>query len=546
MTRTTPRTRLGIEALERRDTPSVFDVIANLGDLQFQQVTFQEYGSITFANGIVTATGTNDDDVIRVSTFTPVFTTAFFGLGDQVALGEQLVVTITDAAGNVRPDIDGVPLTRSFNPSSVNFVQANALGGNDRTVNATTKLVVHSGGEGNDTLLGGAGRDILNGGNGNDSILGGAGEDVLSGMAGNDRMSGEAGADLVQGGDGFDIMNGGTGNDTMDGEAGNDWVLGAAGDDDLSGWDGDDIILGGDGNDRLHGQLGNDFLSGGAGRDALYGGAGNDDLEGGSGNDGLFGGSGRDTLSGGSGIDRFLKWVGAGNTTTIADAQSYESISTFKDTTTVQTFNPLGQTLRYQPAAWTEFEIEQIDTGLDFLHTETGNTRLLKRSNGGNMTVLRFGDYIPYNESDGNNDANDHQANLDGPRFSGFNKGDGRIYFNDGTFDAGTTDVARITVHELAHNWDTENGKFGEWKALSGWVEDDTPDANQTLSKDGNWVYANTAEFAREYGKTNPYEDFSTTFEAYFKLKMGLLSYTDLVRLTPKLNFIGLFVTRMS
>src|SRR5262245_7804366 len=329
MTRTTPRARLGVETLERRDTPSVFDLIANLGDLQFQEATFQEYGSITFANGTVTATGTNADDVIRVSTYTPIFTARLIGGLDEVVLREQLVVTITDTAGNVRADADGVPLTRSFNPSSVNFVQANALGGNDRTVNATDKLVVHLGGEGNDTLLGGAGRDILNGGNGNDSILGGAGDDVLSGMAGNDRLSGEAGADLVQGGDGFDILNGGTGNDTC---------LGAAGDDGLSGLDGDDIILGEDGNDRLHGNFGNDFLSGGSGRDDLYGGAGNDDLEGGSGNDGLFGGAGRDTLLGGSGIDRFLKWVGAGNTTTIADAPSYEPIRTFKDTTTVQTF----------------------------------------------------------------------------------------------------------------------------------------------------------------------------------------------------------------
>jgi len=169
------------------------------------------------------------------------------------------------------------------------------------------------------------------------------------------------------------------------------------------------------------------------------------------------------------------------------------------------------------------------------------------------MTVLRFGDYIPYNETDGHNDANDHKANTDGPGFAGFNTGDGRIFFNDGTF-TGPTAVARTTVHEFAHNWDTENGHFSEWKALSGWqprylhVGFVTIDlATQfPLSKDGKWVYSPAAEFAREYGKTNPYEDFTTTFETYYNLKMGLLSYTDLVRLTPKLNFIGLFVTRMS
>jgi hypothetical protein len=367
----------------------------------------------------------------------------------------------------------------------------------------------------------------------------------MNGGAGDDRMSGEAGYDQMFGEDGFDIMNGGDANDTMNGQAGPDWILGGAGDDDLTGGDGNDLLYGEAGNDRLHADAGNDFLSGGLGSDDLYGGAGNDDVEGGSGNDGLFGGAGTDTLGGGTGIDRFLKWVAAGNTTTLADAQSNESVTTFKDTTTVQTFNPLGQTLRYQPAAWTEAEIEQVDGGLDFLHGQTGNTRLLRRSNGGNMTVLRFGDYIPYNETDGTNDANDHKANTDGPGFAGFNTGDGRIFFNDGTF-AGPTAVARTTVHEFAHNWDTENGKFGEWKALSGWVQTSTPNADQTLSRDGHWVYTSTAEFARDYGRTNPYEDFTTTFEAYFDLQTGRLSYTELLRLAPKLNFIGLFVTRMS
>ena len=48
--------------------------------------------------------------------------------------------------------------------------------------------------------------------------------------------------------------------------------------------------------------------------------------------------------------------------------------------------------------------------------------------------MLRFGAYIPYNATDGNNDAKDQIANDNGPRFAGFNKNDGRIYFNQGTF----------------------------------------------------------------------------------------------------------------
>jgi Ca2+-binding RTX toxin-like protein len=545
MTRTTPRTRLGLETLDRRDLPSVFDVAAHLGDLLAPGPTIQQYGSITLAGGTVTATGTYGDDVITVSTWTPVFTARLVGGGDIGAIGDQVVVAITDAYGNVRTDADGAPLRRSFDASEVYTVLADGLGGNDRITNGTDRWSNLAGGDGNDTLIGGSSHDILRGDSGNDSLLGGAGNDLINGGAGDDRMSGEAGYDQMFGEDGFDIMNGGDGNDTMNGQAGPDWILGAAGDDDLTGGDGNDLLYGEAGNDRVHADAGNDFLSGGLGGDDLYGGAGNDDVEGGSGNDGLFGGAGKDTLAGGTGIDRFLKWVASGNATTLADAQSNESVTTFKDTTTVVT-DPVGDlTLRYQPASWAEAEIEQVDAGLGFMHDQTGNARLLKRSNGGNMTFLRYGAYIPYDATDGQNDATDMRANAAGPSYVGFNTGDGRVYMNDGTFTSDLA-VARTTVHELAHNWQTANGKFGEWKALSGWVQTSTPNADQTLSKDGHWVYTSTAEFARDYGRTNPYEDFATSFEAYFLLQTGRLPYTELLRLAPKLNFIGLFVTRMS
>jgi hypothetical protein len=36
------------------------------------------------------------------------------------------------------------------------------------------------------------------------------------------------------------------------------------------------------------------------------------------------------------------------------------------------------------------------------------------------------------------------------------------------------------------------------------------------MSLDGAWAYEAGTEFAREYGKTNPYEDFATVFEKYF------------------------------
>ena len=543
MSRTTLRPRLGIDTLERRDVPAIF----NGGILTDPPLIFDppppSFGNITFANGTITATGTESDDVIKVHTYEMVFQ-LFRPIGDVAVENQQTVVTITDAAGNVRTDANGAPLQRSFNASSVTLIQANGLGGNDRIVNLTNKLMTMSGGEGNDTLQGGPGNEFMNGGNGHDLMHGGAGNDVMMGMGGNDRMSGEAGSDTVQGGDDFDIMNGGDGNDNMDGEGGTDIIVGGAGDDTLMGWDGNDVLSGEAGNDRLRGNRGNDYLSGGIGRDVLYGGEGNDDLEGGADNDGLFGGSGKDTLNGGTGIDRFLKWVATGNTTRIEDFKSYESLTQFKDTTTTQTFSTRGVTLRYQPAAWTETQIEQVDGGLEFLHTEVGNTRMLKRSGGGNVTMLRYGAYMPYNATDGNNDTHDQQANTLGPGFTGFNRGNGNIWFGDGAFTS-AFEVAETTIHELAHNWDDENGKYTEWKSLSGWRQTNRPNANETLSRDGNWVYSSTAEFFRDYGRTNPKEDFATSFEAYYRLKLGLLSYADLVRLTPKLNFIGLLITRL-
>ena len=59
-------------------------------------------------------------------------------------------------------------------------------------------------------------------------------------------------------------------------------------------------------------------------------------------------------------------------------------------------------------------------------------------------------------------------------------------------------------------------------------------------------MYTSTAEFARTYGKTNPNEDFSTAFEAYFQYKTGRLVYSEFVRLQDKMNFIGEFITSIS
>jgi Ca2+-binding RTX toxin-like protein len=141
------------------------------------------------------------------------------------------------------------------------------------TLSATNPL------DGDNTFLGGGGRD---------NLFGGAGSDSLFGRAGNDRL------------------DGGSDNDTVSGGSGNDRVYGGSGNDRVSGGSGADKVYGGSGHDQVYGDTGNDRLSGGTGHDIMMGGSGRDSISGGSGDDRIYGGLGADVLSGGAGRDAFV------------------------------------------------------------------------------------------------------------------------------------------------------------------------------------------------------------------------------------------------
>ncbi len=67
--------------------------------------------------------------------------------------------------------------------------------------------------DGNDTLLGGAGRDTIYGFGGNDLLDGGSGNDKLYGGLGGDLIrpdTGLVGNDLIDGGEGIDTIDYGT------------------------------------------------------------------------------------------------------------------------------------------------------------------------------------------------------------------------------------------------------------------------------------------------------------------------------------------------
>ena len=176
------------------------------------------------------------------------------------------------------------------------------------------KDVLVQGGEGNDIIIGGAGKDNLQGDGGNDIIFGWRGSDTISGGAGDDILYGDdlgfngiSGDDTLDGGSGNDILYGGRGKDKLTGGDGNDILYGGAGDDNLSGGAGDDILYGDDdtasGSDVMHGDSGNDRLYGGLAGDEIYGDSGDDYLDGGAGNDYMHGGGGNDTIIAGAGND---------------------------------------------------------------------------------------------------------------------------------------------------------------------------------------------------------------------------------------------------
>ena len=78
---------------------------------------------------------------------------------------------------------------------------------------------------------------------------------------------------------------------------------------------------------------------------------------------------------------------------------------------------------------------------------------------------------------------------------------------------------AATAVHEMGHNWDTEQSNYTGWKALSGWRSTDPKDTNKYrkgTDTDENWWYLKSATFGRDYGKTNPKEDWSTAWQSYF------------------------------
>tara|TARA_R110001592_G_scaffold144538_2_gene367769 strand:- start:3652 stop:6993 length:3342 start_codon:yes stop_codon:yes gene_type:complete len=223
------------------------------------------------------------------------------------------------------------------------------------------------GGNGDDVIVGGNGRDridgrggddTLDGAGGDDRIYGGNGDDVIEGGSGNDHVHGDRGDDIVSGGSGNDHVDGGSGNDVLSGGTGNDHIDGGSGDDDIDGGDGRDLVHAGSGDDMVDGGSGDDHLHGGSGDDIINGGSGRDFIDGDKGDDILSGGSGSDHVKGGKGDDTAVYVMGdnAGSRDTYEGGKGVDTLR-----------------LDLTQAEWMRADVQQdVRDYLDFIDDHTG------------------------------------------------------------------------------------------------------------------------------------------------------------------------------
>jgi hypothetical protein len=184
-------------------------------------------------------------------------------------------------------------------------ITADGTGGSGNFTGGIAAGVTMFASNGNDTATGTplAFANNLNGGEGNDTLTGGAGADALQLDGGNDTADGKAGSDFVSysqytGTSGLTLDlrqttpqdTGGAGVETI---SNLESVVGSNLGDTLTGTAGPNTIFGG----NNPGDLGDDVLNGMGGADSLTGWAGNDTLIGGAGDDILFGQNGTDTVS---------------------------------------------------------------------------------------------------------------------------------------------------------------------------------------------------------------------------------------------------------
>ncbi len=417
--------------------------------------------------------------------------------------------TLTRLSLDVGDGNNRVTLTSIEDPTSGPAVTVQGGDGNDVFTAGTAfaRSLALSGGDGNDSLIGGINSDTLLGEDGNDTLTGLLGDDLFDGgsdgmesnvlvetsnldmLLGNANMTGGLGTDSVSNIQ-FAVLTGGASNNTISaaGFSGRATINGAGGDDVLTGSGNGDLLTGGLGNDQITGGggldtltesgnvsfvltdtsltgLGTDILSnldfvklvGGASANTLnagafsgsvtmQGGAGDDVLIGGAGDDSLLGEDGNDTLTGGGGMNTLVGGAHAATTTSIGD-QVFES-GDFDFTVTAT------QILRSDGSTFTQIESVKLIGG-DGNNTLTisgyaGPTTL--QGGGGNDTLT------------GGNGKDSLDGGIGDDQLTG---GLGDDTFNGG---ANSDTIVELGVSSLTLTPSTISGR-GADKIISGTVE---------------------------------------------------------------------------
>jgi Ca2+-binding RTX toxin-like protein len=164
----------------------------------------------TLENGVLTVEGTNEGDriALRLQAGQPGLLQVDFGDDGsaEFSFERREIVEIVVDSGN--------------GGDAVRIDESNG-------VFADTIPTTMDGGNGNDSLIGGAGAGTLNGGNGDDTLAGGNGNEKLVGGNGNDSIDGNKGNDAAFLGNGDDtfVWDPGDGSDTIEGQNGNDTMV---------------------------------------------------------------------------------------------------------------------------------------------------------------------------------------------------------------------------------------------------------------------------------------------------------------------------------
>jgi hypothetical protein len=258
----------------------------------------------------------------------------------------------------------------------------------------------------------------------------------------------------------------------------------------------------GSGNAILIGGSGDNLLVGGVGHDELFGGTGRNTLVAGSGQNALCDGGGHSTLIGGPGADRFL--ITKPGNDLILNQTAADARINFVGFVGAEPFAP--DTIIGTHASWSQPDIQAVDFALGEIEQRVGNTSLLKMPDGTPLTFRRQG-----------YDSNPASLLL------GWNTLDGNITLLDFAFQD-LQWLHRSVYHEIGHNWEDpgDNKYWDTFTSLSGWYNGAHPPKvlitlyTQAPETDSDWWFKKGSAFTRDYGRTNPWEDWATSVEAYF------------------------------